>query len=78
MTVGFGDAETKAVMMAGRDEVEMECLLTSGLSIGDEPVDAIAFEDDLERLRDSAGKGEEMGGGRVVLVGNVWRVALWG
>ena len=79
IAVVAGESKTEAVFVVAWDEVDMEVkyLLAGGLSVGDEPVDSIASECLVERSRDSAGNREEMGGGRVVQVGNSWRVGCW-
>ena len=73
------EAEAEAIVVVAGDEVEMEVeyLLACGFSVGDKPVDAIAFEGLVQCLRDPAGEREEMSGGRVVEVGNGWRMGSW-
>ena len=58
------EAEAEAIVVVARDEVEMEVeyLLAGGFSVGDKPVDTIAFEGFVQRSRDPAGEREETGG----------------
>ena len=57
--------------------MEVEYLLACGFSVSDNPVDTIAFEGLVKRPRDSTGQCDEVGGGRVVQVGDVRRVCRW-
>ena len=79
VAVVVGEAEAEAVVVIAGDEMEMEVkyFLARGFSIGDKPVDAIAFEGFVQRSRDPAGEREETGGGRIVQVGNGWCVGSW-
>ena len=72
LPIAVGESEAEAVVVIARNEVdvEVECLLPGGLSIGDNPVDAIASQSLVESPRDPVCDCEEPGGDRVVQVGD--------